>query len=85
MPCVPIDIPTIPPFPTGFGYGPPDLPAVSAEANICCRFALFAYTPPPLFPPGTVNSAFLVAVNAFTQAARTWIDLLPVKCPKNPI
>lgn len=83
-PCIPITLPSLPTLPTGFSFSPPALPAIDLEANICCKLSLFSWSPVIPIPPTVINSTLLIAVNAAASAWRTYIDLLPVKCPRNP-
>ena len=81
--CIPFPVVEIPPFPDGFGFGPPPLPSVDADANICCVQAAFSWSPVIPIGSGAVNIALITALNAAAAAARAWIDVLPAKCPKN--
>lgn len=83
MACIPLPPIPFPVLPSGFSVSPPALPPVPVSGAVCCKQIAFSAVSPPLpLPPLVVNPAFIAALTAAMKVVQTYIDAIPLECPK---
>ncbi len=83
MPCTPLPAVELPELPAGISLTPPAPPGIEFDPELCCKLLPFPLaTPPIVFPPGTINSAVLAALNAALQSVQDYLDAIPFRCPR---
>ena len=82
MACIPLPKAAVPTLPSPLSVDPP---AVSLEfqAGLCCK--LLSLPPASIaidLPPGVINAAAIALINQNLAAIQTFLDSLPLDCPK---
>jgi hypothetical protein len=80
--CVPIPSVSLPELPTGISIAPA-LPAHTFDTELCCKLLPWADNlPAAQLPPGIINPAVMVAINTIIQQVQSYIDRIPLRCPR---
>lgn len=83
MPCVPIPVLPFPVLPAGFSISPPSPYPRPYPPGICCQiFNISSVGPPIPLPSLIVNSTFIAALTVAMKTVQTYIDTIPLNCPK---
>lgn len=88
MSCIAIPTIALPELPFPLTISPPALPSVDLSIDFCCKLQLISFA--PYIPLGAVvlaipgAAAFVASINVYLAAIDTYIDALPLSCPKDP-
>jgi hypothetical protein len=99
MPCIPVPTLPAPTLPAGITLSQPRIPIPPILGGIpCCQLpTLPPFVPLNIIPPGVtaaiqtvtavpaaVLAEMMVAMNDLQNAILTYIDSIPLECPRNP-
>lgn len=83
MACIPLPVPTLPTLPSPFSIAPPALPPISVALTACCKLSVIASVSLPApFPSAVLTPAVILTINAALATVQTYLDALPLPCPR---